>query len=595
MGVSELPLKILMKIADNLSILGKHFCSLTCKRWRHPFQKCLLRNIVIGPHEGAQVLVSLFKASGKNAPTLYGLNLWIHSLQIHHYFDVRKISDMHFSDLFGYLQNLKHLDLWILSSDDIYGEVTRTGAGWKSLESLKIQYSMPEKKWSARDMFECINTCSMLQKLKIHKHGEGYYMDFSLDDFEKMHQSLQELSSIEGDMYLNTDFSSTLDALRNMTPEFAMTSLDIRSKKYEMNDDATDVSDNHTNLDKGPKIRSLFRSNPNAFKHLETFDFTTDNYYEFSDLILWDLLCPLKVPLKHLALNALREGKVDDSNPIDINRILQSFSETLERLSVQGFAYSDNVKNQTLEISYYCPFLRYLFIGGSEVYLNVADLLDKCVGLKELKIRGGKLFINPTTPTEESNQHHGLEILKLQKCSATAEAFSYISFRCRGLKHMTLHTFWVPGSICEETGCLLVDMPYTFLKTLNIGQGQYGISRNVSFGTSIGLKKKEMDLECPIMTSPNIDWLYTFDYYVYPGTYVLETRKLSREYADVILEYYQNFQSNSIDQITKDNSSYDVANPETGWEYDLYRGYGELRFGNIESISVISEENDDTF
>ncbi|KAL0084657.1 hypothetical protein F4703DRAFT_1855390 [Phycomyces blakesleeanus] len=298
---------------------------------------------------------------------------------------------------------------------------------------------------------------------------------------------------------------------------------------------------------------------------------------------------------------------------MSLDRILQSFSETLKSLSLSGFILESVGRAKGLELSSYYPLLTNLYINSRVGHLDLDDLLDKLVALKELKLCCATLLNNPKTTADKSKhqhqQHHELEFLTLDNCSVPAEVFTPLSFRCRSLKHMTLHDMWVTGSICEKTGCLLLDMPHTFLKTLNVCYVQFGEAyTSISEDEVINMmllsqlndapltdkntdrEQKEMNSKHPTVASHNIDWLFTFSSSEEYEEYITVTTKLSKERANIVFEYYQNFQSRKTDPILKDNIPYNRRNPETAWEYELYKGYGELRVGNIESSPVICVE-----
>ncbi|KAL0084664.1 hypothetical protein J3Q64DRAFT_1698978 [Phycomyces blakesleeanus] len=639
MGISKLPYEILAQIGDNLSTTDRHSCTLTCKRWRYPFQNALWRNMWIFTYEGMQRLTNNIKNS-QNIPATYPF--LVHSLHIRLRRYWPEISDEKFSTLFRCFPNLKRLDIEDIVYTDIYTEITRSDNIWKSLKSLRIQYRQTGETDQAQILLELIATCSLLHELEILKKGPSCRIEFDVYDLDRIHQNLQSLSSIKAKIYLSPDLSAALDTIPDTTPAFAVTYLDINSKKFENKSDylngnwnewnplwlyyfgykypnlrslklnSTGISGNLIDADERQRIISLLHSNPNAFQHLETFDFTNDKYFELSDFVLWELFYALKVPLKHLTLDATQDGKVDDSYPIDVNTILQSFSETLKSLSVTGFTYNYNDQDTAIELSYYYPLLTDICISGSNVSLNLDNILDKCVALIQLKFGGGKLFINPNTTTKESEQkqqHHGLMVLTLLKFSAAAEVFKNISFRCRSLRHMTLNGLCATGSICEETGRLLFDMSHTFLKTLNISQVQYCTSyeeMNASNAggltllsqlndsqlsdTKNGREKENMDSECPVVAIHNIDWIYTYWNYGYNYAHILDTRKLSKEEADIALEYYQNFQASKISETLEDFDFYDKKIKYMDDKLELDKGYSELRFGNIETV-LISTSN----
>ncbi|KAL0084697.1 hypothetical protein F4703DRAFT_1794061 [Phycomyces blakesleeanus] len=653
MGVSDLPFEILTQVAYNLPARDKRSCARTCKRWKYPFQMALWRNIKARDYSDIQKIINSIKAS----QSIYPLHsLWVHSLHMHHSYGESNLQDINLSDLFRNLPNLKRLELEVGNCKDIYTEIPRSDEIWKSLESLKIKYSAIISREPPQNVLEFINACTMLQKLEIHKHGEGYRMEFNVDDFNSMHQNLRILSSIKAKLCLRANFPATLDTIPNTTPAFGMMSLDIDSRisektfgyidsfrsnwnplwlyyfgyKYpnlrSLKLNATDAWEKSMDLDKRQRIISLFQSNTNAFKHLETLVFTTNEHFQFSDFILWELLWALKVPLKHLTVDTTYNGEIDGPYPMTIGRILQFVSETLKSLSIIGPIYSDNDKKPTLELSHYFPFLTNLCISGSNVSLNLDDVLGRCVTLKQLKICGGRLFINPSMTTEESKQqqqqqqhHHpqqqyGLQTLKLYDCTISAKVFNHLSFRCRSLKHMNLNTLCILGSVCEKTGCLLLDMSHTFLKTLYIGQIRYSRSYeemkandyiNMTLLSQLNdaplsdeeseRKKNEMDLEYSTVDFGSMNWLHTYEFDSDTGAKDYVTVRLSAEEVDSVLEYFKNFQSSRISSTFDDSSSCDGQETQIYWNHDLHKGYGELRLGNIEAVQVICAQKDNSF
>ncbi|KAL0085320.1 hypothetical protein J3Q64DRAFT_1860133 [Phycomyces blakesleeanus] len=626
MLLSELPPEILTQIAELLTATDRRSCGLVCKGWKYPFQRVLWRDTRIGSPEYISEIIEHVKYP----QYLFIPCLFVHSLRLYKYYYASEISDVKFSEIFRYMPNLKRLEISIMPSIMPNTKITRTEKIWTSLESLKIQYgSKCEQK--SENLLNLVNACNMLQELEIIRKGRPFGVIFSMDDFDSMHQNLQSLSSISIEMYLNSEFSAKLDTIPNTTPAFAkeLIPVDEFGNDYKTIWDplwlyyfgykypnlrslklyATDIRRNATNWDERQAIISRFQFNPKAFRCLETFSFTTDSYFSFSDFVLWELFYALRVPLKHLVLDATKSEEVDDSHPIDVNRILQSFSKTLKSLSVTGFIYNARDQDPTFRLSSYYPLLTSLCISGSNVFLNLDNLLDKFATLKQLKFRGEKLVITPITTTEKSKQKqqkHRLEILTLERCAADVKVFNYISFRCRSLRHMTLNTLHATGSISEKTGCLLLDMPHTFLKTLNIGQVRYSTSYE-ELGTKDDIcltllsqlnnaplsdeknetEQNKMDSVYPISAIHNIDWLYTYDSNEGQGIDSLETKKLSKEETNIALEYYKNFQSNKINQISEEDNSYNGEDPKAGWEYELYKGYGELRLGKIEVGSFI--------
>ncbi|KAL0085482.1 hypothetical protein J3Q64DRAFT_1743798 [Phycomyces blakesleeanus] len=644
MGVLELPYEVLTQIGDNLSTTDRLSCALTCKGWRYPFQDALWRNMPIYTYRRLKKIIETIIASQDVSTPC---SLFVKSLRTCTSSYRSEFPDIEFSELFKYLPNLKRLDLGNRNYREIYTEITRSDKVWKTLESLKVKYSADTEMLPEKTIFEFINACSMLQKLEIHERGLGFYMELSVDDFDNMHLNLQNLSSIKAEIYLSCDFLYTLDTIPNTTPAFAVTALDINSKQYENHDgefsrnwnewnplwlyyfgykypnlrslrlEATSICGDEIDLDQRQTIISLFQSNPNAFQHLKTFSFTCDSYFRIADFVLWELFCALKVPLKSLTLDATYNNEVDDSNPMDINRILESFSETLKSLSLTGFTYNEKDRYSILELSSYYPLLTNLCISSEELSLNLGNLFDRCVALKQLKFCGGDLVLNQKTTIEESAQQkqeqyyqHGLQILILHKCSLAAEVFNYLSFRCQSLKHMTLDTVLVKGSLCEKTGCLLLDMSHTFLKTLKIGQLQYSVSNQEMYADYIcltllsqlndtplskgksGKDKARIGSKYPTVEHHDIMWLFTYSYRTAFQKSALETKELLEDEVDIALEYYQDFQLNKIISTLMDKNSRVREQQLKYRTYELHKGYGKWNFGNIESGPFICGPDD---
>ncbi|KAL0084572.1 hypothetical protein F4703DRAFT_1855010 [Phycomyces blakesleeanus] len=353
----------------------------------------------------------------------------------------------------------------------------------------------------------------------------------------------------------------------------------------------------------------LFRSNPNAFQHLETFDLTYDRHSILSSFILLEVLRELRVPLRHLILDPTQLRYISESPSINVNTVLEFFSETLQSFKVKRFKYISANQDPTFKLSSYYRLLTDLYISSNYVTLDLGDLLDKCVALKQLEFCAGTLVIDPNTTNEESKkeqQQHGLQILTLRKCTVNSEILNYLSSRCRSLKHITLDTLLIKGSICKRTGCLLLDMPHTSLKTLNIGQLRYSPpyeETNVYDHSRLTLlsklndaslsdekierEKNQIDSEHPILTSHPIDWVHTYDESAHYKYKRVKTTKLSKSGADIAFKYFQEFGSKTVLQNSKHQCLYDEEIGYMDRECELHKGYGQFRFGKIECVHVI--------
>ncbi|KAL0085313.1 hypothetical protein J3Q64DRAFT_1860126 [Phycomyces blakesleeanus] len=384
---------------------------------------------------------------------------------------------------------------------------------WKSLEILGIEYGVHEEGQRPKNLVEFINACSMLQRLYLDNNKDGFRPEFGVGNFEKMYQNLQSLLSIKATLYLTPDFSATLDEIPNTKPAFAL--------------NATNIDSDPINSDQRQTVISLFRFNPNAFRHLKSFSLATDKHFEIFDFVLWKLLCPLGVSLKRLKLNANQDNGI--------------------------------------------------YISGDNVDLLIDDILDSCPALKRLGFRGRAFLIKPNPTTEDLKlQQYGLQTLSLYRCTEFAKVLNYISLRCKRLRDMTLNNLWVLGFRCKNPGDLLIDMSYTLLNTLEIGIVEYSTSsKQTGRDDAVSLillsqpndprlsdenkerKKTEIDPKSPLLASHHIYWLYTYEYEQITCRTGKKTIVLSEEKVDIILKYYQNVRLNTTSPNFKDDSSYD--------------------------------------
>ncbi|KAL0084541.1 hypothetical protein F4703DRAFT_1793908 [Phycomyces blakesleeanus] len=635
MRYSDLPFEILEHVSDYLSTNDKRSCSLTCKGWRYPFQKALWRYIRVKSYSGVQKLIRSIKKS-QYVSTTYGLS--VYSLRIYGSYLGIKTSDIEFSELFKHLPNLRCLHLELITYKRIYTDITSSDKIWTSLETLKIQWEYSSFEQEKINFFECIKACIMLRELEIRRGLRNELLYFSMNDFDNMPNNLKNLSSISVYINHNHDFLPTLDTIPNTAPVFSVASLninwdEIRSSRneswniwsplwlYYLGYKYPNLRSLRLNI-KPPRMRvlnrdnsertiSLLRSNQNAFRHMETLDLIRDQDFKLSKCILLELFIPLRVPLRHLTLDPGPLGDLNSSYSMDVIKVLESFSSTLQSFSARGFQLNLRDKDPSFKLYSYYPLLTNLCINSIDVYLDFGQLLDRCVALKELQFCAGTLVINPNTTTETSTQQqqqqqHGLQILTLRKCSVAFEVFNYLSSRCRSLKHMTLYTLNIKGFIYEKTGCLLLNMPHTFLKTLTIGHIQYVppyertnvynqsrltlLSQLNDFPSSedIGERKRnETDSEHHVLTSHRIAWIYT--YYTF-GPFEngrVKTTRLSKSGADIAFKYFQNFPPKCFFQTLEHKSLYDEEFDDMTRACELHKGYGQFKFGKIESVHVV--------
>ncbi|OAD77163.1 hypothetical protein PHYBLDRAFT_165653 [Phycomyces blakesleeanus NRRL 1555(-)] len=632
MTPSDLPPDILTRIADYLSEADKSSCAISCKGWVYPFQKALWKDMHAYSFETFKETFSIIKAT-QNESVSPGA--WVHNLCIYDCFVEADMSDIQVIDMIRCMPNLKYLCLKSVSYEDLHPRITMEDIRAmmaKARENASLTLGRNENKdmHSGKYILEFINTCTMLQKLEIRADKPNYYIALDVTDFDSMHQSLQELSSFKAGISLCPDFLATLDIIPNTTPAFSMTSIDINLKKYKYENGNGNTNKwnplwlyyfgyKYPNLrslklnilgarhesidpDQRQKVISLFHSNPNALKHLETFKFVANKTFESFDLILWELLYPLRVPIKHLTLSTGQDHQSSNLYTMHIGRILQSFSGTLNTLSVTGFTYNDNHQIPAPKLFPCCQFLTDLCIYGRGGTFNMDDILNKCVALKHLKLLSSEMFVNLKTKNGELKQQHGLQTLDLHRCSITSEVFNHISLRCRSLQHMSLCEVWITGSFSQKNGCLLLDMTHTFLKTLHVEKVKYGTSHqemqrneeNIISMTLLSrlndpslsdvkdeIEKVEIGSKYQIAAPQNIAWIFSYEFEEIPSVYIVDrTDILDEEGADIARKYYQDFQLSKTQTLESNKPSH------FSWIGELYKGYGEFRCGDIEEYTT---------
>ncbi|KAL0084505.1 hypothetical protein F4703DRAFT_1854574 [Phycomyces blakesleeanus] len=609
MTASKLPSEILSQIADLLLTDDKISNAITCKAWRYPFQDSLWRDIRISSMESLQHIYNTIKTS-KNTPTFHGL--LVHSLRICGDYPVPNTQQ---DELLKFLPNLKHLDLRHIKYKDINRIMAESNDTWKSLESLIIQDITTTEPEVATDFIESLKTCRMLRNLEFFTLKRNDPILFNMNHFENLHQNLQLLSSIKAHLALNEDISSTLGTIPDTTPVLSLTSLDIKlgqwdplwlyyfSYKYpNLHSFKLDVSDmfpGWIHYDQMQVIISHFQSNPNALRHLESFEFITKAIAEWTHLVFWEFICPLRVPVKNLKYKAQRNNGDVQLYAMTLKRFLQSFSETLETLSVDGSAFFDIKRSPTLYLSSHSPFLKDLHIESCGVSLNLDSVLNNCTALKRLRYFGGQLLNNSNTTNQdtEERQNHGLQILELRQVVTSAAVLGNISYRCRRLQYMNLSSLSISGFISEISGHLLLDMRHTFFKVLHLAQIKYYSSYKHDVKPAISMtllsqvnypsrsdkrneeNDEEADSKSPIISYHKIAWFHTFIDIECKKYTRIGIIQLSEQESSAAMEYYQNFKSRKDSNTIEDD-------PEKGWKGDLCRGYGEIRCGQVEKYTI---------
>ncbi|KAL0084496.1 hypothetical protein F4703DRAFT_1928722 [Phycomyces blakesleeanus] len=639
MTASELSSEILSQIAEYLSTKDRLSGSITCKTWRYPFQDSLWRDIQVDTRHPLKDINDRIKPYN-NAYTPYGF--MVHNLRFETYYEMIMVQQ---DDFISYLPELKHLDCKTCDGYYMKQFKTKSKKIWMSLESLKTDYHGPEM-WSIIEPdIGVLIMCPMLQKLEFYKELYCSPKTFSLPDFDSIHQTLKQLSHFNASFRPDPDDSYTDDEIIDTPPAITMATLDImiykfsprwlyyvsykypnlRSLKLDISNSFHGWTD-HTLME---RIAYTYPCHAKGLQHLETLELTTPSISDWVPLVFWEFIDPLRSPLKNIKFKAAYPQ--DDSlffaqlYATYIKRSLKSFSETLETLSIEGTAFFDIKYGPPLELSSYAPFLKDLYIKSCGISINLENVLDKCPALKRLRYFGGQLLINSITinQDEKDQRHHGLEILELRRVVTSAEVFSRLSFRCRRLQYMNLSSLLVSGSISKKTGCLLLDMPYTFFKVVRLAHIKYRSPYKRIYGdtiisltlvsqlndhlslpslalpssrTATNIDLKEVNPESlAVVTHRNIAWFHTFLDVVFETDTRIGIRQLSEQEASTAVGFYQSFQSNRDNQPRKVDMPLDGNNLKEDWKDKLCRGYGELRCGQVEKYILPSDSKYDKY
>ncbi|KAL0084503.1 hypothetical protein F4703DRAFT_1854570 [Phycomyces blakesleeanus] len=625
MLASQLPLDIILQIADLLLTKDKCSCSLTCKQWRDPFQKLLVKNIHVDSIKHLKTICNTNATSKTKSRSCGHL---VHGLRIGGCFILPNVKQDVF---FRSLPNLKHLNLGNMRFQDINTKMTQSNNTWMSLESLKIKINNNEGLQGAPDLIKFLKTSRVLEKLEIFTKDREVIITFTENDFENLHQNLQHLSSIKACISLNFCASASQNTIPEITPALALTTLYLRLDEWDplflyyfgfkypnLHSLRLDFSiSNYMCVDSGTlqRITPLFDSNPKALKYLETFELITRDASESAHMDIWQFFTSTKVPIKNFKYKTVYGDSASRDYKVLIERILRAFPKTLETLSILGRASCGSRSTKMLEISL-CPLLVDLEINECSVCVDLNNLLDSCIALRQLKLHSDKLSITSGTDNREPKQYqgrqqHGLHVLELHGVGTSTSVFNCLSFRCRDLEYMKLCYVSIDGTISEETGRLLVDMPYTFFKMLLLcdvsycssdGHGNdktiitiFLLSRlNNPLQSNEERRKDERELESTTVEYHNqhdIAWFHTFTDGVYDWDNDTGIVQLCKQQVSTAVNFFQGFRSNRVPRASIFDSWGGYI--EEGWDADLRNGYAEFRCGNVEKYSIYGVISDD--
>ncbi|OAD81532.1 hypothetical protein PHYBLDRAFT_73420 [Phycomyces blakesleeanus NRRL 1555(-)] len=184
------------------------------------------------------------------------------------------------------------------------------------------------------------------------------------------------------------ELPSTLERIPRTLPAISVTTLDIKFKNFfalwlyyfnykypNLQFLRLDISIGYHNWWPAVLTQDVtytYPLNPNRLQHLETLELITEEISMRTHLVFWQFIYPLKAPIKNLKYIATSSHSTAQHYAANVKSFLQSFSETLETLSVEGKLFFYIKQCPELELSSYSPFLKDLHIKSCGFSIDLA-------------------------------------------------------------------------------------------------------------------------------------------------------------------------------------------------------------------------------
>ncbi|KAL0084350.1 hypothetical protein J3Q64DRAFT_1862347 [Phycomyces blakesleeanus] len=603
MPASELPYEILSLVADYLYKDYKFECIFVCKGWKTTFQELFWKDREVRSVKKLEDAAVAVKHSTSDFP--YGVVLQTLTIV-----EACTLHSLLQSDAFETFYNLKHLVLEhvIIDSTDIK-KITYSRP-WKSLISLKLVIKIAKQNSLTPILIRLLTNYPSLKEIDVSPHSSMNSLNFNLKNFNTLHKRSPQLESIKGCFNLTNIHSNSVNTIPTTIAALHVTTLDldlldwdylwlyyfsykypnIRTLKWKTMCESRERIVKEYNRNKAELLHSL----KNVFPHLTTLEFYTEDRSTWSHALFWDLLCRSNVPIKKLTYILRVCFSSPNFQQMLIQRLLQSFEKTLETFFVAGNVSYDIRYIVRLNIPS-CPVLVDLTLYDCGIYIDLDNLLDSCPALRRLMFTSGQLYISPEI--REDPGKHGLRILGLDNVDASAPVFSYMSYRCRNLEYMNLDSIRISGSISEETGSLLINMPYTRLKKLDFHRVLFYPSNdhmnekkviNLILLSQLKSSFPSDENEDHVDEIHDVDHLAWFHLFCKKITIGFESkiRKLPKEEIATATEYYKSTPATERVNLSEERKSFQGLVPKRFWEKDLWKGYVELRCGHIASYKM---------
>ncbi|KAL0078259.1 hypothetical protein J3Q64DRAFT_1850881 [Phycomyces blakesleeanus] len=460
---TDLSEKLLTYLATHVKKKDRLNCSLVCKQWTEPFLNAYWAKVEIGNWN----IEKIFDEFGpkevyqKNAYRVWALDIKLY-----------KHSFKHIQLLQQTYSRIKYLS-WRVDLEKLAGGKIDWSI-WGTLSHLELSFTgvqlAPETTFEEFSALSCLVHFTIRQELdpKVNIH-------ISLTNIESLHLYLPRLEYINIDFLLQLIPEKEMETIRNVEPAHNITTmefvsdtlstlwifylahkypnivgLNLRAPKNLRDDDQIPCDDQ--------KYQSQLRillSLKQFFPCLQKTSTYINNTNLWLIKLFYDALRHFDVKINYIHIDF--EDETPEAN--DINRWISYFSESVNVLYLEQIDQLDKKR----KLLVYCHKLTVLniYLGG---YIDIGNILDYCPVLQSLNISSSDIH-SPEYP-QPTHLPHSLQTLEIQDTKISQHTFKYISFRCRQLKYMKLYHINFHYSGSDETGQLLVDMPFSQLKTL---------------------------------------------------------------------------------------------------------------------------------
>ncbi|KAI9018106.1 hypothetical protein CLU79DRAFT_761736, partial [Phycomyces nitens] len=536
---SNLPVEILIRIAEFSTTETRLHSSLVCKAWRASFQdslwdtidiSCVYRlNDICNIYDTEK---SVFEANGYRVQELnLGSELDIDEEYLpilqKLFPNIKKLTtpqvallcpigssfdDYDDHDDSGDESNNDDLEIMDDDGDEDYEDIEYEADWfrWKHLEELTVEIPEMEVFIELEDFIQIISFLPRLKKLSCITTGHISQSPYTLEDLETLNKLLPELEQLSLMISINPLSKHDIFAIKHITPAINMRLLEIST-------DCPDASWMHYFSRKYPNLNTLAWFNCKGSDRLEdTMESPT---------------APPVIPpgaLSHLKKVSISNTPKEEATPYSLRKLLVKHGVQLSQL---GFVFSEaytkenhnhdpgfrniftygSLRNDLVE--YITPFGKSLeslsILAGEHNYSLIAApniislcsrlvcfhltarfsripfdiLLDSSPTLKKVVLEIKYVFLG-SRPSEQT-ETHGLEFVSLSGTEIKPDILAYISFRCRQLKRMYLRQCNVIGSISPQTGNLRIDMPFTNFDFVEFN--------GVYFGQNLGFSRFNTD------------------------------------------------------------------------------------------------------